>query len=460
MLLLPLMLASCSFFEPAPASVAAPEPPDVVLVVIDTLRADHLSIYGHARPTSPNIDALAGGGTWWHRAYAGSGWTLASFATLLTGQHAFQHRVGRDPDDPKKFGRLGQEVSTLPELLGAQGYSSAAFMNNAFLAGEFGLQQGFDPYDWRPSTNQTHRTADQTVVDALAWKATQTGPSFSLLHFMEPHMEYSAPEDVRGTFASIEEPRELVARPGEPDPYALMHAQKFRPTADAVDYMKARYDEEIFTADRAIGALVEGLKALPRWSQTLVIITSDHGEEFWEHGRFEHGHALNGELTRVPLVIGGPAAPKQGRIDTVVQHVDLFQGLLGRAGIARPAGTGGEDLFIMAVDDPLRDDRAALSENCLYGPPCLSLVDKESRLLFDMGTGMGQVFAVAPDGSELVRLNDEQQMLRGSAMIKQLQARRGSLDPVDAVAGPEVPDAATFQQLAALGYLDGISDEE
>jgi len=435
-------------------------PPDVVLVVIDTLRADHLSLYGHGRATSPNIDALAQGGTWWHRAYAGSGWTLASFATLLTGQHPFQHRVGRDPANPAKFGRLGEDVTTLPEILGAHGYTSAAFMNNAFLAGEFGLQQGFDRYDWRPSTNQLHRSADEAVADALAWKAEQVGPSFTMIHFMEPHMDYRAPDDVRGTFASMEEPRELVAQPGKPDPFAQMHAQRFTPTADAIEYIRARYDEEVFTADRAMGALVDGLRGLPRWSETMVIVTADHGEEFWEHGRFEHGHSLLGELTRVPLVIGGPAAPKHGRIDTVVQHVDLFQGLVGRAGAARLPGTSGEDLFAMVADDPKRDDRAALSENCLYGPPCVSLVDKDTRLAFNMQTGTARVFAVAPDGSELVALEGEEQMVRGSKMVKLLQARRGSLDPVEAVAGPEVPDAATFQQLAALGYLDGISDEE
>ena len=228
MSLLPILLMSCSLFESAPVSEAPVAPPDVVLVVIDTLRADHLSLYGHGRATSPNIDALAQGGTWWHRAYAGSGWTLASFATLLTGQHPFQHRVGRDPANPAKFGRLGEDVTTLPEILGAHGYTSAAFMNNAFLAGEFGLQQGFDRYDWRPSTNQLHRSADEAVADALAWKAEQVGPSFTMIHFMEPHMDYRAPDDVRGTFASMEEPRELVAQPGKPDPFAQTHAQGSR----------------------------------------------------------------------------------------------------------------------------------------------------------------------------------------------------------------------------------------
>ena len=127
----------------ADARPSAGAQPDIVLVVIDPLRADHLSCYGHDRPTSPNIDAIASSGLLFERAYAHSGWTLASFTSLFTGLLPHQHRVGRAPGDASQFGRLAPEVVTLAEAVGAAGYATAAVMNNTFLAPEFGLNQGF-----------------------------------------------------------------------------------------------------------------------------------------------------------------------------------------------------------------------------------------------------------------------------------------------------------------------------
>jgi arylsulfatase A-like enzyme len=438
------LLLSC-WSSPAPTT-----PPDIVLVVIDTLRADHLGVYGHRRQTSPHMDSLAESGTWFHRAYSQSGWTLPSFTSLLTGTYPHQHRVGRAPFDPSAFGRLQPEVVTLAEALSDQGYATAGWMNNPYLAPEFGLNQGFGSYDYQGSTNSRNRTATETVDGALNWLQEQSQPALALLHLMEPHMDYAPPASTQGRFTSgrelaISVPYTVSDQIGGKTPGEL-------PSAAAQEDVRRVYDEEILAADLAIGRLVDGLKAAGRWKNTTLVITSDHGEEFWDHGGFEHGHSLLGELTRVPLIVSG-RAPALGRIDTVVEHVDLFQALVRHAGASRPDGSVGEDLFEIAAKRPSATDRTALSENTLYGPPRLSMVDSTHRLELDLMKGGGHVYQVGPRAEERL-VDGVVQQEAGERLTAAIIALRGSLKPVDAVSGPRVPSQAVFEELRALGYID------
>ena len=439
--------------------------PDIVLVAVDTLRADHLGAYGYPRPTSPNIDALAAKGTRFHRAYAQSGWTLTSFTSLMTGLYPHQHRVGRDPYDVSKFGRLPDEVTTLAEVLKARGYRTKAIVSNTFVAPEFKLNQGFDTYDFKGATNDQHRLAPEAVAEALEWLSSSEEPAFLWLHLMEPHLDYMPPETqqgqpVKGTFWTGEVPPAFVERDGivmnfppRPDPVT--------PAAEAaLDYVVARYDEEILATDIALGTFFAGLESRPRWDRTHVVFTSDHGEEFWDHGGFEHGHTLYGELTRVPLIAVGPGVEAGGVVTTVVEHVDLFQGLVALAGGERPAGSSGEDLYAIARERPDERGRASLSGNCLYGPPRISLVNDTHRLVLDQHRQAAEAWVVAADGSELLRLEGEAQRQVALPMLAELERRRGTLDPLESVAGPQVPGSETFSQLAALGYLDDLPAED
>ena len=470
-----LFVAACSSDPPPPAPEPAPPPAaaapgdasdlvvpaapaggrgDVYLVVFDTLRADHVGAYGAARPTSPHLDALAAEGLRFTRAYSQSGWTLASFSSLLTGQYPHQHRVARDSRNPARFGCLTPEHVTVAEAMGRAGYRTSAFVNNTFLAPEFGLQQGFDRYDFRGATNSDHRTAAQTVAEALAWvdDGGADQPVFSMLHFMEPHLDYAPPAAVAGTFADpAARPAQLIQQPGAPTPWALMQTGGLTPDDDAKAYLQALYDEEIFTADQALGALVAGLAERGRLDRATVIVTADHGEEFWEHGRFEHGHALWSELTRVPLVVRGPGLTPAA-VDTVVEHVDLVRGVLARSGAPIAASVQGDDLFAIATQPT--HARVSMQENCLYGPPCMSMVDATHRLVFRPTEGAGEVWAVDAAGMERERLQGEAQTEHGKRLINEMNRRRGDLKPILAAAGPKVPSAETFQQLAALGYVD------
>jgi hypothetical protein len=434
------------------AASAAVKTPDVIVVLVDTLRADHLSLYGYKRRTSPRIDAFAEDGAWFSRAYAQSGWTLASVTSLLTGQYPHQHRVVRDSRQPDRFGCLVPEVETLAEGMAGVGYGTAAFINNTFLAPEFGLQQGFDLYDYKGATNLAHRTANQTVDDAMVWwDAHADRPRFAVVHFMEPHLNYEAPTEFRGTFAKGEPPAQLAAVPGGGDPYVAMQFGQLEPTDESRDWAVRAYDEEVLTVDAAFGRLVDSLSERGDLEGTVVVLTADHGEEFWDHDGFEHGHSLWSELTRVPLVVGGPGAPT-GRVDTVVEQVDLFQGVLALAGAPRPAASAGEDLFAVART-PAK--RVALMENCLYGEPCISVVTDLHRFVFNPMRGFGGVHPILPDASDGPQLQGKLQADAGKLLVEVLRERRGGLAPVEAVAGgPRVPSFETFELLSQLGYVD------
>ena len=450
-MLLPLLIACSSPpAEQTPAEPAA-RPPDIVLVVVDTLRADHLGVYGHSRPTSPHIDALAREGAWYSRAYSSSSWTLPSFASLLTGLFPHQHLVVRDDTDPARFGVLQPEVLTLAEALKAQGYSTAAVMNNAFLAPQFHLDQGFDLYDWQGAWPTRHRSADDTVSAGLTWLNAQKGPSFLLLHFMEPHMAYAPPEDLRGTFAPKDSPPLPYPFVPTPQQSSDWMSGRFQPTDEVKDYMGRLYDEEILAVDRAVGTLSEGLHARG-WEHTALVITADHGEEHWDHGGFEHGTTLYGELSRVPIIAAG-AVPARGEVHTVVQHVDLVAGLLSLAGAPPLAGSRGVNLWSLS-DKPGKPNRVALSEGVLYGEDAVSLVDNTSRVVLRIPSGLAEAWAVDEDGGERRRLDDAERERAAARLVPILRALRPDMGPLRVKQGAEVAGEQALDQLRALGYID------
>lgn len=456
---------------PAPGIPPAADPgngsrPNIVLVVIDTLRADHLSTYGYDRATSPNLDRLAARGTVFSRAYAQSGWTLASMATLMTGLYPHQHRVARDGCQPDAYGKLDADRRTLAEGLVERGYRAGAWVNNTFMAPVFGLGQGFTPYDYSGATNDTHRSAMDTVAAGLTWldtPKTPSQPSFLVLHFMEPHLDYSPPAAQRGTFAKGPPAGRLATLP-----FGAFQTGQATPTDDEKAYMMALYDEEVLAADAALGALMDGLESRGALDNTIVVVTADHGEEFWDHGGFEHGHALWSALTRVPLVIAGPDLPQGKHSNVLVEHVDLVRGLANQAGAQLDPEAVGVDIFEVATGPDV--GRAAMSDNCLYGPSCVSITDGRVRFLLRHHLSMdpaaptdlskarvrpvAEVWAMSPDGMETTILPKPEAEKLAPGLARMLEARRGTLAPLMARDGAAVPDHATFQMLRELGYVD------
>ncbi|RME22394.1 MAG: hypothetical protein D6798_15910 [Deltaproteobacteria bacterium] len=435
------------------ASVDEATQPDIVLVLVDTLRADHLGVYGYERPTSPHIDAWAQGASVFDRAYAHSGWTLASVASLFTGRLPHQHRTGHAPVADGLYCPLPDDVPTVAEQLRAAGYRTGAFINNTFLAPEFRLNRGFEHWDWVGSSNLEHRSAADTVAAALQWmgEAPDT-PVYAVVHMMEPHAFYNPPEPFLGTFSDAHPlPEGQVI-----DRSTIVSWQTYEalPTPEQRDRLIALYDEEILTVDAAFQALLDGLEARPADRPTLVVFTADHGEEFWDHGGYEHGHTLMGELTRVPLIVKGPGFGA-GRFSTVVSHTDLVRSIRRLAGVA--AEPGG-DLQGIAAAGSYAGPRLSVSENTLYGPPRVSIVDDGYRLDIRQDKQVVSLWKVAADASETQRVLGDQANALARPLFGQLIRIRGDAEPLAsmtaAACSTEIPDPEVFSQLEALGYLD------
>jgi len=426
-------------------------PPNILLIVVDTLRADHVGLYGHERETTPNLDRLAADGSFFRRAYAQSSWTLPSMTSLLTGLLPHQHGVGRDPDASLRFGRLAPDIPTVAEKLLTAGYATGAIVNNVFLAPEFGLDRGFgENYDYQGASKASIRSAEESVDAALAWLQRPARPYFLLLHFMEPHLFYDPAPQVRGTFTGDGQPPIPVPF-GSDRAIRVLRKHRPRPGSEELEYLKKLYDEEILAVDRAMGRLFQELEKRDDWENTVVIVTSDHGEEFFDHGGFEHGHTLFGELTRVPLVVRGPDL-ERGEIEGVVEHVDVSRGILGLAGVLRDEESGGDDLFSILRRGESPEPGSSVSENTLYGPPRISFLAGEYRMHLLPERKKAEIWELNADGLEVRRLAQPEFSQEIERMKAALAARRGDLATSAVAEGPELSEKE-LSQLMALGYL-------
>ncbi len=394
-----IALSACGPSTPSePTPVSAPTR-HVLLLSLDTLRADHLGAYGYERNTSPFLDSLLARGLVFERASAAAPWTLPSHASLLTGLHP--HKNGAVAG---KRG-LAKNVQTLPEQLTAQGFATASIVSSRFLGERHGLQRGFahtEVMDERPQPGPL-------VTDAaLAW-AAQLGdqPGFLFAHYYDVHSAYDPAEPYLAQF---------VAPYDGPADGTTPQLQKVRTgeiTFDASDlaHVIALYDGEIRELDDELARLFAGLEQLPFGENMLVIVTADHGEEFLDHGDVLHGRSMHKELLHVPFaLIGEGIAP--GRRDELATHVDVVPTVLSMLGLPVPAGLDGRDLsepnasrhFVFgeadhnnATDDTLRmvsDGHFKL------------ILDKSdgSRALYDLRTDPGESTDVSEQRPEVTAL--------------------------------------------------------
>jgi len=356
-----LALAAC-----ARSADPASERETIVLVVVDTLRADALDCDGSG-PT-PNLCALAAEGVRFHQAIASSGWTLPSVASILSGTW---------PEIHKATGRktiltpVSPDVPLAAELFAAAGWETAAVVNAAFLSPLLGLERGFGRFDHVHAFNRRVRRADATVDAALAWMESSAAPRrFVLVHLFDPHLDYDPPPPfAAGRALTLELCRAMGAQ--------------------AVETVRRQYMGEVAFVDREIGRLVDGLQARGEWERTTFVVVSDHGEELWEHGGFEHGHTLYDELIRVPLIVKLPAragvAPRA--VAEQVRTIDVLPTLLELAGIEPPATCAGASLLALARGQS-EAPRVAFSQGRLYGSDLLSWRTGELHYLHDRGAGV------------------------------------------------------------------------
>ena len=374
---------------PRPSSGQAPRPssgqaaarherPNVLLIVIDTLRADHLGAYGYERATSPNIDALlAAQGVMLERAYAQAPWTLPSAASYLTG---------REPGELYRSREAGvvipADVPSLAERMRAAGYRTAAYVANPTLFSAAGFDRGFDTY-WLPPAKieSLARPGDDVVERVTPWLRAygEAEPYFLYLHFVDPHDPYASP-DTQGSRSPFFEEYEGNVTGHDAHRLYLGQLELRDPVADRAQ-LAALYDSEIAYVDRKV-AEVMALVSDEALEHTLVILTADHGEELGERGGWKHGHTLYDEQVRVPLLARWDGRiPAGRRISTTVRLLDLVPTILAAAQAPVAPELPGLDLLPVLSGERELPERPALSQRLSFGPALSSVVAAGFKLV-------------------------------------------------------------------------------
>ena len=406
---------------------AASRTPDVILVVLDTTRADHLSTYGYPRETSPNLTAFARTALTFTEARSPAEWTLPGHASLFTGMYPSRHgaHFAGARSGPSILGRqrvfpLAEERTTLAQILRDRGYATAGFVANfANLDRHFGVAQGFEHYDdapgvlFRPTPHVVHlarcvrptfarypfRTAPEINAAALDWldRAPRERPVFLFINYLEPHCPLAAPPFDRWA-------RVLRGAGREPPRALSTHVIPARLSAAERAVFAANYDGQIAAMDAGLGGLFAALRARGRYDAALVVVTADHGELLGEHEQVGHGgRTLYEGLLRVPLVVKLPGhdAPR-GEVTDPVQLVDVLPTVLGVVGAPVPADVQGQPLRRVAHPSYAEEDinpefvaaygrvydRALAA---LYdGPYKLIATSRGERMLFDLAHDPGE----------------------------------------------------------------------
>lgn len=328
-----------------------PAAPDVLFLVVDALRADHVGAYGYARPTTPFIDSLAQRGALFERAYAPANLTRMSVPSYFASVYPSVHGIrGRDQyADPA--------LLMIAEILKQHGYDTGAWMPNPSLQFFYRFHYGFDVYydmdavlpRWRDESLPMHRrweTAESIRRSVLEWLDARRDierPVFAYLHYRDVHAPYVAPPRYNAMFETLE-------RPSRPLPEGLFQRRnwaylKLSDDGNDLSHYRMRYDAEIRYTDDQIRELFDALEQRGRLRNTLVILTADHGEAFLEHDQLDHGHTLYEELVRVPLIVVPPGdAPQPRRLEGLTELIDLAPTILDYVGAAAPASFQGQSL--------------------------------------------------------------------------------------------------------------------
>lgn len=366
-----------------------PDPrPDLLFVLVDTLRADHVGAYGYGRPTTPRIDALAREGTTFLEARSQAPWTAHSVRALFTGLYPripSPERGARDWIDPS--------AKTLAEQLALSGYRCEAFVNNPHVSPEMGFAAGFERF--------TYLESDEQVLEAVLGSVDEPSsrPRFRYVHFIGPHLPYELVEPWASTWGHPRlEGREVVAQ-------TRAELAEVGATPGGLERMVAAYDSAIARTDVFVGMIADRLAERGRLDRTVVVVTSDHGEELGEHGGWEHGHALYNEVLHVPLVVRAPGIfPAGERVAWPVEQFGLMPTLLRLAG-ARPIDpVQAPDLLPL---EPLPDgDPVAcrFAGNLLYGEQAVSLACPDGKAIHHVESGRMEVYDRRADPGESVDL--------------------------------------------------------
>lgn len=438
-------------------------PPSFLILVIDALRADHVSAMGYARDTTPTLDRLASQGVLFTRNTSPSSYTLASVPSIFTALYPSAHGVLRH--GRKRTDVLSDAFTTLAEALKQRGYSTAAFMPNPSLNRKFNFIQGFDVYRddallWRTgrSPQEYFETARKINHAALEWLGGLAGKPFLLyLHYRDTHGPYVPPDPYDDLYwkAPADGARDGMRKLTAAEYRVLPEYLRLDGDHGVLDYYLAQYDGEIRYTDDQIGDFLAVLEKRGLLANTVIFVTADHGESFLEHGTWNHGTGLYEEELHTPLVLVDPAARHGGlRIDAPVQTLDIYPTILERLGEPVPGELQGRSLLGVAEGRiPARE--AVFSEGKGRNGADLAAIragrwklirERKSGTLelYDLdGDPREQRNLAAVETSQVEELHTKlKAFLEGNTRIRDAaKVRRRSLDP------------KTVEELKALGYI-------
>jgi len=408
-------------------SKAGVDKPNVILITMDTTRADHIACYGYPDVKTPNLDALAGRGVLFEQAATSSPLTLPAHCSIMTGLYPTYHGVRVNGNTA-----LSEEQTTIAEVLSAQGYRCGAFIGAFVLDGRWGLEQGFQQYDDQFDLQKyrhidlgaVQRPGNEVMDKALAWlDGERANPFFAWIHLYDPHAPYEPPE-----------------------PYFSEYSRRG---------LVGQYDGEIAFMDEQIGRCVAWLEKNGLSQNTILVLIGDHGEGLGSHGEETHGYFIYDYAAHVPFIITTPLQGLRGvRVPSQVRSVDVFPTILGLVGIEGRAGVHGRSVIPLMFKPKTRDKAPAYGEsmapNIQFG---------WSPLQFLRATQYKYIDAPKAELYDIARDADEQTNLCGD-LPEIARKMKAELDRLIAETsrGAPAPQAAnldkeTVERLAALGYI-------
>jgi arylsulfatase A-like enzyme len=452
------MLAGAAAFACAPDSRPAP---DIIVITLDTTRADHLGVYGYAREVSPSIDSFAADAVTYERAWATGAWTLPTHASILTGRYVSNHGAHFDLSaanaslsevfegeffEKHKANRLHEDEVTLAELLAERGYATAAFAGGPWLAPPFGLMQGYQNIDAQIDS-VAGRSAEELTDRFITWMESVPSdrPLHGLVNYFDPHTPWEPPpgfDDLPGAKIPLDSRQDpIFINAG----VKLSRAQRVA----AVD----RYDGEIRYMDFHLGRLLEALKRAGRYDDAMIVIVGDHGELFGEHGVMGHGRWLYEPVVRIPLLVRFPDGRGAGTAeDAAVSQVDLLPMIAEVVPLSLPDGIDGRPVGtrMSILAEAFRDPFSVNHFGDRYDRDLVTLVQWPWKLI-ESDTGRREIYDLDADPQER---QNQQQAEAKTELARELANVVGRLNPRLESAPPLGVSPELQRDLQALGYIE------
>ncbi|OGW12570.1 MAG: hypothetical protein A3G93_00335 [Nitrospinae bacterium RIFCSPLOWO2_12_FULL_45_22] len=434
---------------------------NILLIVIDTLRANHLGCYGYKRSTTPNINRLAKGGVLFTNAYSQSSWTKTSIASLMTGAYPYRHNVFYENGD---YSALPKEVVTIAEVLLNSGYKTVGFSANPHIIPEFGFSQGFSSFQydilWRQNSTEV---VTEIVINYLR-RRKGLKSTFMYVHYLDPHDTYT-PSLPCEEFSHAYQPDNPAVRDGEA--YTLSGARSLKtklhmgviPTpypmsSNDLEFLMALYDCEISQVDEGVGRILATLEDIGAMDNTIIIVTSDHGEGFLEHGMLTHGYQLFNETVKIPLIIYEPGSPYRSlRYDNPVELIGVFPTILSLLGITFSGDIDGNILPPFESSSTSQDDSIAFGITRFRKQDKAFLLQGDWKIIRDFVKAETSLFNIAEDPLEKVDVVDDNPDIVNNMSRRMVKIIRRPMKPISSVGFSQPDNPILKERLRSLGYL-------